>query len=79
MKAFLQKLGWYLTFLFLGGLLTLYLVAKYIGFDSTKVDIKINSIKQKRVKGNPSTTVPITVDVPETGRKSRKERKKEKG
>lgn len=72
MKGFLQKLGWYLTFFFLGGLLTLYLVAKYIGFNTTKVDVKIAKIKNKRVKGDVDTTVPIVIEKPKKREKKRK-------
>ena len=62
MKKFLQKLGWYLTFLFMGAAIAFYIAAKYIGFDSTKVDVIIKKLKNKRSAGDQSVTVPVTVE-----------------
>jgi hypothetical protein len=79
MKAFFQKLGWYITFLFLGGLITLYMVAKYIGFDNTKIEIKIDKMKNKRTSGPIDTTIPIKVESPRNRKKKRQRKEKRDG
>ena len=66
----MKKIWSYLTFFFLGGLIFAALAIKYL--TGNTVEINIYKIKNKRVRGNIDTSVPIVIETPEKRKKKRK-------
>ena len=66
----MKKIWSYLTFFFLGGLIFGALAIKYL--TGNTVEINIDKIKNKRVRGNVDTSVPIVIEKPEKRKRKRK-------